>query len=220
MIGRVVLLGVVAGILSALYFSGFFEYIEDAERVRASLDGLGMWAPVLYILAFSCLEPFFVPGFAFIVPGAFVWSYGTLFLLSWLGSIGAGIVGFSFARYLGRDYVEGRLPASLRRYDERLAERGLRTVILVRLTLFLAPPAHWLLGVSQVRFAPFVLGTAIGFLPGIALLTYVVVFLGESLGDFFANQPREFWIGLGVVIVALALVRRRVRRKKSADEAP
>jgi uncharacterized membrane protein YdjX (TVP38/TMEM64 family) len=127
-----------------------------------------------------------------------------LFTLSWLGSIGAGITGFSFARYLGRGYVERHVPDRLRVYDQRLAERGLRTVIVVRLTLFLMPPAHWLLGLSQVRFRSFVLGTAIGFLPGIALTTYIVVFVGGTLGDWLTSRPTGFWIaaaaGLGAVI--------------------
>ena len=154
----------------------------------------------------------------FIVPGAVLWSYPQLVVLSWLGSIGAGIVGFSFARYLGRDFVAHRLPKRLHAYDERLVTNGLRTVIFVRMTLFLAPPAHWLLGLSQVRFPAFVLGTAIGFLPGIALLSYVVVFLGESMGDWMAAQPREFWIGIAAAVAAVVVLRRRLRARREAAE--
>jgi uncharacterized membrane protein YdjX (TVP38/TMEM64 family) len=221
--GRLALLGVVASVLGTLYFVGFLDLIQDPERVRSTLLELGVWAPILYVLAFALLEPFFVPGIAFIIPGAVVWGFPALLALSWLGSIGAGIVGFSFARYLGRDYVERHLPERLRRYDQDLAERSLRTVILVRLTLFIAPPAHWMLGVSQVRFVPFVLGTAIGFLPGMAALCYVVVFIGETLGAWLGSQPAEIWIALGIGVILMVAGRRwwsRRNARKRREAAP
>lgn len=219
MLARVGALAAVAGVLTALHATGFFELLQQPERARALLDDLGLWAPVLFVLVFSLLEPFFVPGLAFMIPAGLVFSFPELFLLTWLGSIGAGVVGFSFARFVGREFVESRLPARLRRYDEDLSRRGLRTVILVRLTLFLAPPAHWLLGLSRVRFGPFVLGTAIGFVPGIALASYLIVFLGESIGDWLTDRTAGFWIAavLGVGVVLLAR-RRRIRIRARRPE--
>jgi len=212
--GRLALVGVVALVFAALYALGFFDLIQEPERVRAIVNDLGLWGPVLYVLGFSLLEPFFVPGIAFMIPGAMVWDFPTLFLLSWLGAVGAGVVGFGFARYLGRDYVKRRLPPAMREYDDRLAKRGIRTVILVRLTLFLTPPAHWLLGLSQVRFAPFLVGTLIGFIPGMALLSYVVFYVGGGLATWLGSQPAEVWWVLGgALLVLIALQRWRKRRR-------
>lgn len=208
----------IAGILGTLYFSGFFELLTDPDRAQAALERLGIWAPILYVVAFALLEPFFIPGLAFMIPGGFVFSFPELFVLSWLGSIGAGIVGFSFARFIGREFVESRLPDRLRTYDERLATRGLRTVIWVRMMLFLAPPAHWLLGLSKVRFAPFVLGTAIGFVPGIGLAAYLIVFVGESLGEWIRDLPRG---SIAVIIIGLVVanrIRLRIAKKRRIAE--
>lgn len=218
MLKRVALAAGIGGVLVTLYFSGFFELITDRNRASAALEELGIWAPILYVVAFAILEPFFVPGLAFMIPGGFVFSFTELFVLSWLGSIGAGIIGFSFARFMGRDFVEGRLPDRFRMYDERLASHGLRTVILVRVMLFLAPPAHWLLGLSQVRFAPFVLGTAIGFVPGIAFAAYLIVFVGESLGDWFSNRPPGLFAAIIIGLVVANRIRRRIAKKREATE--
>jgi uncharacterized membrane protein YdjX (TVP38/TMEM64 family) len=219
-LARIGVLTLVSGALATLYLSGFFEFIRQPEQVRATLEDLGLLAPVLFVVAFSLLEPFFIPGIAFMIPGALIFPFPQLFLLSWLGSIGAGIVGFSFARFVGREYIESRLPARLRRFDERLVQQGLRTVILVRLTLFLAPPAHWLLGLSKVRFGAFVLGTAIGFLPGIALASYLIVFAGESLGDWLSDRPPRFWLAAGLGVAALLMARRRrARRREQSPES-
>ena len=218
MSGRIALLGLLAGIFTGLYLAGFFDLIGEPERVRAALDGLGIWAPILYVVAFSLLEPFFVPGFAFVLSGSVAWEFSTLFVLSWLGSIGAGMVGFGFARYIGRDFVSRKMSPRFQAYSERLASRGLRTVIVVRLIFFLAPPAHWFLGLSQVSFGVFVLGTAIGFLPGMAALTYVVVFLGATLGEWLSAQPREVWLALAAVIALAIVVRRRRVRAAAPTE--
>lgn len=220
MVTRLAVLTGIAAIVGSFYWFGLFELVSNPERASEALESLGIWAPILYVLAFSLLEPFFVPGFAFVVPGALIFSFPALFALSWLGSVGAGVVGFSFARFMGRDFVEKRLPERMRVYDERLATKGLQTVILVRLTLFLAPPAHWLLGLSKVRFTPFLIGTAIGFIPGIALLTYVVFFVGQSLGDWIADQPPGFFAAVAVAgIVAFRLRRVLANRKLQAQRA-
>lgn len=216
---RIALLAAIAAAIGGLYAAGFFDLVSDPERVRALLASMGIWAPVLYVAAFALLEPFFVPGVAFIVPGALFFPFAELFWLSWLGSIGAGVVGFGFARFLARDYVERRMPERLRRFDDRLATRGLQTVILVRLTLFLAPPAHWLLGISKVRFPAFVLGTAIGFAPGIALLSYLTVFVGRSIGAWVEELPPGTILALLVALFVFVRWRRSSRERRTAAEA-
>ncbi|NQZ98519.1 MAG: TVP38/TMEM64 family protein [Myxococcales bacterium] len=218
MFKRIAVLAGIAAIVGGLYYFGLLDLVKDPERARAALEGLGIWAPILYVLAFSCLQSFFVPGIAFVIPGAIFFSFPVLFALSWLGSVGAGIVAFSFARFMGREFVEKRLPERMRAYDERLVTKGLQTVILVRLTLFITPLAHWLLGLSQVRFTPFLIGTAIGFIPGMALLTYFVVFVGESLGDWIADRPPWFFAGVALVVIVFIRLRRTLAKRR--ERAP
>ncbi len=214
MFKRVALVAGIAAVMAGLYFGGFFEIITDPDRARALLEDLGIWAPILYVVAFALLEPFFIPGLAFMIPGGFVFSFPELFALSWLASIGAGIVGFSFARFVGREFVESRLPERFHMYDERLANHGLRTVILVRVLLFLAPPAHWLLGLSKVRFPTFVLGTAIGFIPGIGLAAYLIVFVGESIGDWLSDRPPGLFAAIIIGLVVANRIRLRIAKKR------
>lgn len=204
------------GLVAAGHASGVYQ----ADRAEALLAELGIWAPILYVAAFALLEPFGAPGILFIVPASVVWPFWLAFLLSWIGAIGAGLVGFGFARAIGRDWVEAHLPGRLRAYDRKLAESGFATVILVRLLFFLAPPAHWVLGLSRVGVVPFVAGSAVGFLPGIALLTFVSM----SLLDWLLAQPTQVWVGVGLlaaagVLVHGALGRRRERSERAAPAA-
>ena len=216
-IARVALLMAAGLALAAAQLLGLFDLLWDGERLSELLLGLGGWGYLLYVLSFALLEPFFVPGVLFVVPAALVWEPRVAFSLSLLGSIGAGAIGFGFARFLARDWVSRRIPQRLHRWDERLERRGLQTVILVRLLLFLMPPAHWALGISRVRFGPFLAGTAIGFIPGIAALTY----LGESLGGWIGGRPWDPWplVAVAVVLYALYRVVRRARRTSASSDA-
>ncbi len=196
------------------WWAGLFDLLSDPERIAELLRSLGPWGYVLYVAAFSLLEPFFVPGIVFILPATAIWPGWLAFVLSLLGSTGAGIVGFTFARVLARDWASAHIPDRLRQYDERLATRGLRTVIVMRLVLFLMPPAHWALGVSRVRFPTFVLGSVIGFVPGIAMLT----FLGGCLFELLREQPPETWRWVGIGVLALFVLNQlRKRRRAQRD---
>jgi uncharacterized membrane protein YdjX (TVP38/TMEM64 family) len=201
-------------LLSAAYASGFLEILADRERTRGLLEALGFWGPVLYVLAFALLEPFFVPGFLFVLGATAIWPFWPAYVLSLAGAIGAGVVGFSFARFMARDWVESKLPERFRQYDERLAgATGFRTVMLVRLMFFIAPPAHWVLGLSKVRFGPFLAGTAIGFAPGIALLTWACL----EATDWIAEPSFQPWILVLLPLgIAFAVYRRRREAAKLA----
>ena len=208
---RIALVAAVLGLLAAAWAAGLFDLLTEPERMAALLRSWGAWGYLLYVVSFALLEPFFVPGLLFVVPASLIWPRPLAFGLSLLGSVGASVVGFGFARYLARDWVSQRLSPRLHRFDERLAQRGFQTVVLVRLMLFLAPPAHWMLGISRVRFWPFVAGSAIGFVPGIAALTW----LGGGAVDWLAGQSATTWLiagGLGLAAWAAS----RWRRSRSA----
>ena len=108
------------------------------------------------------------------------------------------------------------MPERLRRYETRLAEHGLRTVIWIRLLFFLFPPAHWILGLSQVRFAPFAVGTVIGLLPGMMLWTFVGVEALDRLGD----QPRGVWLLIAAALLGLFLAQRLRARRRLGEAGP
>lgn len=172
--------------------------VFSAESLARHLNGSGPWGVLLFILVFALVEPFGVPGVVFVIPAAIVWPVEQAFLYSWLGANAAGLVGFAFARTIGRDWVQQHMPARFRRFDERLETRGVVTVIVLRLVFFLSPPAHWVLGLSRVSLGAYLLGSAIGFVPGI--LTWLL--LGEGAWAWLASRPAWTW---AVAAGALAL---------------
>jgi len=202
-IKKIALLASLAATLSAIWYAGVFDAFREPERVKALLLGWEAWGWVLYILCFALIEPLGVPGVVFVVSAGMIWPKPIAFGLSLLSSLLAGSMGFGFARFLARDWVERRLPARFRRFDDVLGRRGLEAVILIRLVFFLAPPAHWVLGLSKVSYRTFLVGSAIGLVPGIAVLT----FLGGSLFEWLLARPPRVWAVAASVVVAALLAR-------------
>lgn len=201
--------------LVALAWSqGWFDRI-NTESIEAMIRDAGPWGPVLYIALFAVLEPFGVPGVLFVVPGGLVWDWPTLFALTLTGATGAAVTGFLFARTLGRDWVEQRLSDRARMYDEELAKNGLRTVIVIRLLFFIAPWAHWLLGLSRVSFREYLLGTIIGLAPMMALFTW----LGGNFIDWVRDRPVLATLGVVAVIAVVSVAARRFNARLEARAA-
>ena len=210
---KLAVLGAVALVVAVGWRTGVFEAFRDPERVRALLISWGAWGWVLYVVAFALIEPLGVPGVVFVIPAGMIWPKSIAFGLSLLASLLAGSLGFCFARFLARDWVERRLPVRFRRFDDALARHGLKAVILIRLVFFLAPPAHWALGLSNVRYRTFLLGSAIGFVPGITMLTFV----GGSLFEWLLAQPPGVWAIAASVAAAALLARFALRLRARAD---
>ncbi len=168
-----------AAVLTVL-LGGFYEDL-DAAQVRAWLQASGIWGPIVFLLAFAILQPVGLSAHVFIIAASLVWPPALALALSWAGATLGGCTAFGFARFVGHDWVQERIPDRLRGYDERLATKGFRTVLILRLTLFTFGPMQLMLGVSKVRFGPYVLGTALGLLPLVAAETLIGASLVEWL---------------------------------------
>lgn len=158
--------------MAALLGSGLHREIEP-DVARAWLTESGPWGPLLFLAAFALLQPMGVASHLFILSAALVWDPPVAFMLSWLGTTAGGCSAFFFSRYVGREFFQKRMPTRLQRYDERLQTHRFRTVLGLRLALFTFGPMQMMLGISRVRFGPFLAGTALGVIPVVAFETFV-----------------------------------------------
>ena len=197
---RAALLAAVAATLCVLWWTGVLTEVFAPERMRALLTETGVVGPLLWGLAFVVLQPFGMPGAAFMIPAALVWPPAVAIALCLAGATGAGALAYALSRWIGPEAIVARLPERARRYTVRARERGFRTAFMVRLVLFLFPPAHWALGISGIRFGPFLAGSALGFVPG---MTVWVLATRELVGRL-VRLP--VWEAAGLGVAALVLV--------------
>jgi uncharacterized membrane protein YdjX (TVP38/TMEM64 family) len=192
-----------AGVLYISWRLGAFELFADPERLRQALQAQGAWGYAEFLAAFAFLQPIGAPGIVFVLGATYVWPKPIAFALSVVGSLCASAVGFGFARFVARDFVESRMPPKLRQYDAKIAKNGFLWAIFLRLLFQMNPFVHGLFGLSRVRFATYMFGSTIGYIPAL----FVIVYVGPEAFEVVRAQPVERFIAAAGVIAALVVTR-------------
>lgn len=191
---------------------GVFAQVENPQRFADSVVALGAWGYLAFVVAYTLLQPFGVPGTIFVVAAPLLWPWPIAFGLSMAGTMGASVVGFSFSRFVARDWVAARIPARLKKYDEALERHAFRTVFLLRLILWMPQVLHGFLGVSRVPFWTHFWASLLGYVPPLLVVSYFARDVFDAAGHL---QPRAFLI-LGALLAAslgLAAILRRLRAR-------
>ena len=179
---RLIAGAVVIAIAVWLCASGAYHVLEPSNLQRWMLDA-GVWGSLLFVIAHGGLQPLGVRSIVFLLSAPLIWTPAEAVLLSWAGAMLASVLSFAFARFVARDWVQRRAPARFRRFDDRLSAHGFRTVTMLRLVFYTTPALQYGLGVSRVRFAPFLLGTAVGVVP----FTLIMTLFGVQIDAFLSG---------------------------------
>ena len=187
------------------------DVLEPGTLAATVTDALrGPWAPLLLMLGFVFGTLVAIPVTLLILVTALVHGAvaGAAYALA--GSTLAAAVSYGLGSYLGRPTVERLSGGSLHRLSERLARRGILTIITVRVVP-VAPftVVNLFAGASHIRFRDYLIGTIVGMLPGVAAMS---VFAEGILGMIEGAKAGDFLvIVLGVLfVVGFALLARRL----------
>ncbi|MGL5866237.1 MAG: TVP38/TMEM64 family protein [Dermatophilaceae bacterium] len=185
----------------------------DLDVVAAAVSASGGWGPLVYLVLHIVLTLIPVPRslLATIAGALFGMTWGVA--LSWAGSVAAAVVGFVVARRLGRRAVERLVGARLGHLDDLARRHGVLAEVVARLTPVIPFTAvNYGSGLSAMRPRDYVVGTAVGVVPG--SVAYVAV--GATAGRDFTTVVLAG--GAGVALLAgAALLARRLRRDPPPD---
>jgi uncharacterized membrane protein YdjX (TVP38/TMEM64 family) len=125
------------------------------------------------------------------------------------------------AQKLGRPLIRRLTGNRMASAETQLAQRGLRTVILLRLVFFMTPALNWTLGLSPLPYRTLVLGTIIGAAPGIITISWLSHAFIEAISSGQSINPLRFpqlWIPLGSALLLLGVppLVDRVRRRRAS----
>ncbi len=136
--------------------------------------------------------------------------------VAWAGSLAGAAAGYGVGHLLWRDAVRRVAGERLNTLSERLARRGIVATALLRLVP-VAPftVVNLVAGASQVRAGDFLIGTALGMLPG----TLLLILAADGIAGLFRDPdgPAWLWAALALVpLLALVVVRRVLARSEGS----
>jgi uncharacterized membrane protein YdjX (TVP38/TMEM64 family) len=190
---------------------GLFELLGDPARVKQTMVELGPWGYVAFIGAYTALQPFGMPGTVFVMAAPLIWPWPIAFALSMAGTMSASVVGFSFARFVARDWLSKRLPARFKAYDEALAKRAFSTVVTLRFLFWMPPLLHAFFGISKVPFWTHFWGSLVGYFVPLLVTSY----FGQRAFDAMRDAPPAVWIGVGLGVLSIVFVGWLIRRQRA-----
>jgi uncharacterized membrane protein YdjX (TVP38/TMEM64 family) len=146
----------------------------DADRVEAWLADWGIWAPIIYILAYAIGTLILLPSTPLNLAGGALFGLWSGTLWSSIGAVIAALIAFGFARTIGRNWVASRLAGQWEAIDADIQRSGLFYLFAVRL-LPLLPYGlvNLAAGLTSVTWRDYTIatsfGTVLGLLPFIAI---------------------------------------------------
>lgn len=187
----------------------------DKTWIDHEVRGKGLGGELLFIGVGALATALGAPrqALSFLAGYAFDLAWGTA--LGVTATVGGCVISFFYARWFGRSLVAARFPDRIKRIEDFIRDNTFSMTVLVRLLPLGSNLATNLAaGVTHVRALPFVLGSALGYIPQ----TLVFALIGSGVG-----LDPLFRIGLGVTLFLISGVLgiylfRKFRHGRHLDE--
>ncbi len=181
----------------------------EVDAVQRAVAATGAWGPVVYVVLHVLLT--LVPVSKNLLAGVAGALFGLAggIAISWVASMLSAVVGFAIARRLGRETVAEMTGPRLARVEDIMRHQGVAAVVVARLTPVLPfTIVNYGAGVSAVSLRDFLVGTAVGIVPG----TVGYAAIGASAGRSAAIFAASLVVGTLLFVGALVVGRRMARR--------
>ncbi|MGJ3245631.1 MAG: TVP38/TMEM64 family protein [Elainellaceae cyanobacterium] len=200
LLGTLFLLGVVlACLISPL------RTLLDVDALVKRFDELEMCAVKIFVLAHIIAAAIGLPSVVLVIVGGAVFGlvWGTVW--SVIGATLGAIAAFMIARYLMRDWIEQRFGRhrALKWLNQAVTYNAISCVLAIRFTP-ISPfnVVNFLLGLTSITMKPYIIGTAIGIIPG----TFAYTWLGVTGSEAMRGEEIETFILALMALIGLSVL--------------
>jgi len=188
----------------------------DRQQLQLWLETMGIFAPIIYILLYTCGTLLILPSTPLNLMGGAIFGiwWGTLWTT--IAALVAAIVAFAFTRTIGKEFIDRKLGKRWSAVDAEIRQGGLFYMFAVRL-LPIIPYGivNFVAGLTGIKFKDYLLGTLFGTLPGV--LPFVM--MGAGITELSQGNvlPLMLAFALTGILVGGATWYRRRRRDPQED---
>lgn len=200
-------------LLAAFVLAALLLPIPSPAEMRAWADEAGAGGVAVFLVAYAVCTVAPIPRTVFNLAAGLLLGHVAGVLVATTATILSGLFGFLLSRLLGREFVLRNLHhAPVNAVNARLSVGGMLVVASLRLIPVVPfAPLSYLCGVSSIALRPYLVGTALGSVPG----TVAVVVLGDALTG---STPPALLICYGVfAVLGAAGLLRVIRTAEPAD---
>jgi len=215
---RLAFLFAILAVILVVRFTGATQYLQQ-ETLRQWIQDCGALASVIYMLIYTIAPALLLPGLPITIVGGILFGpfWGVIYTIT-SATLGA-CVAFLVARYIARDWVEGKLVSPRwRRLDQGVTDHGWKVVAFTRLIpLFPFNLLNYAFGLTRIKFLHYAITTFLCMLP--ACIAFIV--FSSSLLDVIRGRISPAFIaGLGLIILVslIPLFYKRYKSKKGISD--
>lgn len=187
--------------------------IPDREALRSAIGGSGLTGLAVFVAVYLVCSLLVVPKGMLSIAAGLAWGLLSGAGIVVVGALLGAIAAFWVGRWLGRDAVTRLAGDQLRRLDDLVERHGVAAIVVVRLIPVIPfTVINYAAGLTAIRFGPYLIGTAIGILPG----TIAYVALGA-----YGTQPGswEFAVAVTAFLVLTVLGWVAAQRQRQPPDA-
>jgi uncharacterized membrane protein YdjX (TVP38/TMEM64 family) len=196
-----------AALLITAWTMGWLAALGDPEAIRARVAAAGALGPLVYVGLATVLSLAFLYAPA-VWASAALWPLPLAFGYSIVAAVLASVLAYAAFFRLRGDSAEDRVPASIKRWEERLRAQPLSTIIALRLLLGANPMVDLFSVATRIPTRTYLLATGVGLIP--PTIFHVVV--GAGALTVAAELRWWGWILIALTAAALGVAVHATRR--------
>ena len=171
----------------------------DEHWVDAEVKGRGLVGYLVFVGMAGALAAVGFPRQAISFMGGYAFGFLGGTLLAVLATSCGCILAFTYARLMGRSVVQRNFGKRVKRFEKVLSNRPFLTTLLIRfLPVGSNVATNLIAGVTHVPAIPFILGSAVGYLPQ----TAIFALMGSGVQ---VDQTSQIAVGVVLFIISGAL---------------
>lgn len=182
-----------AGYLNEAALLQHTVYIRQFEYSLWSLLGISL----LYVVLLAVMFPLTI----LVVTTGMLFSTEWAMLCATLGALSSSAAGYVVGHWLGRETIEKHGGITVRRAEQYIQNNSFNSMVLINL-LPVAPftMTNMLAGAFRLDFPRYMLGSAVGIIPGLL----IVIAFGGQLGKLMVAG--ENGLPLSAIVIAISLI--------------